>query len=678
MENTMKKPIISPLKRPQNRINFEIHAKKPNLGVVPSKFYRPNILQTRQMLPVYKVKRRLLEEIDKHPTLIIIGETGCGKTTQIPQFIHDVKLEGDKMIGITQPRRVAAITVAQRVALETSTSLGKLVGYTVRFEDTTSDETKIKYLTDGMLLREAMLDENLTAYSIIILDEAHERTVQTDVLFGIVKKAQQTRSSGSFHPLKVILMSATMDVDHFSKYFNEAVTVYLEGRTFPVTIHHAAQPQDDYAFSCLVTIFQINKTAPVNDDILVFLTGQEEIESLATSIRSICKDPDFKGPYMRVFPLYASLSTAKQLDVFKPCAGEMRKVILSTNIAETSVTISGVRYIIDSGMVKVRTHQAGTGLDVLKVQRISQAQAWQRAGRAGREAPGACYRVYTQQEFDMMMKNTTPEIQRCNLSSVVLQLTAINIDPLTFDFLDRPPTELIKEALHHLGQLGAVENDRLTTLGRKMAQFPLDPAFSRVLLAANDFKCLDEMLSLVSVLSSECVFVTSPAKKEEAKAARIKFLSPEGDHITLLNIFRCYRNIRDQKKWCFDNFLNARNLEYAAEVRTQLVALCERAGFPHSSCGQNLDTVRKCLIAGLFNNIAELQRDKHYITIGTRQQVQIHPSSSLFGSLPPHVLFTELIQTGKCYMRNVSVICPEWLQEVMPSYARLHPLRQLD
>ncbi|XP_075212516.1 ATP-dependent RNA helicase DHX33 [Lycorma delicatula] len=671
------------IKRPAAQIFFNINSspKKSNVeNKLQDKSYSISaILQQRKLLPVYKVKRRLLEEVDKHSSLIIIGETGSGKTTQIPHFIHDLKLEGSKMIGVTQPRRVAAVTVAQRVAQEMDVVVGSTVGYCVRFEDCTSSSTKLKYLTDGMLLREAMLDEYLMGYNVIVLDEAHERTIHTDVLFGIVKKAQAYRLLHHLSPLKVLIMSATMDVDHFSKYFNNASIVYLEGRQYPVEVFHAVEPQDDYCFSCLVTIFQIHKDAPANEDILVFLTGQEEIESMSSSIRSILKDPQCSGPPMKVYPLYAALNTSRQLDVFRPAPAGTRKVILSTNIAETSVTISGIKYVIDSGMVKARTHHAGTGLDVLRVQSVSQAQAWQRTGRAGRESAGFCYRVYTKLEFAGMLKNTIPEIQRCSLSSVVLQLLAININPLNFDFLDKPPKESVVEAINLLHQLGAVEcveNPHLTALGKKMSQFPLDPRFSKIILSASDFGCLEEVLSIVSLLSVESVFVSAPAKKEEAAAARQKFLSSSGDLITLLNIYRCFNNMKNKKKWCFDNFMNSWNMEYASEVRTQLTELCRNNNLVISSCGNNMERVRKVFLTGLFMNLAELQRDKSYVTVGSSQRVCIHPSSAVFGSLPPCVLYAELVQTNRVYMKHVSPIDPDWLEEVMPNYARLHPHRK--
>lgn len=667
-----------PTKKPATVVNFGSSTKKPRLDQRPADVTQPGpgtLLQQRKSLPVYGVRNRLISEIQKHSTVIIIGETGSGKTTQIPQFMHEVRLDRNGIIGITQPRRVAAITLSQRVAQEMNTDCGAIVGYTVRFEDVTSEYTKLKYLTDGMLLREAMLDTLLMSYSIIVLDEAHERTVHTDVLFGIVKQAQALRNEKLLKPLKIIVMSATMDVDHFSDYFGSVPILYLEGRQHPIQVFHAVHRQDDYVFSSLVTIFQIHQDAPANQDILVFLTGQEEIEAMARSIRLIMKDLEGKCPCLKVYPLYSSLPSHQQLDVFRSTPQGMRKVILSTNIAETSITISGIKYVIDSGMVKVRTHHPGTGLDVLKVQRISQAQAWQRTGRAGRESPGFCYRVYTRQEFDALLKNSIPEIQRCNLANVVLQLLALEIDVLTFNFLDKPPKELVNGALQQLKQLGAidaVEGTKLTKVGHQMALFPLDPRFSKILLSAKDYGCLEEILSIVALLSSESVFVIPPSKREKAVAAHKKFFSSSGDHITLLNIYRSFSAVTQKKRWCHENFLNMRNLQYASEVRSQLAELCQRCKMPLSSCNQNMDQVRKCLATGLFMNIAELQRERQYLTVESRQIVAIHPSSVLY-SLQPHcVLFTEVIQTGSCYMRQVSQVDPEWLRDIVPEYVQQH------
>ncbi|KAK7870441.1 hypothetical protein R5R35_000729 [Gryllus longicercus] len=663
-----------------NHVNFNGNGiKRPRLDDQQTKLCTNGSVPAKQrkLLPVYNVRHRLIAEIQKTPTVIIIGETGSGKTTQIPQFMHEVNMEKSGIIGITQPRRVAAITLSSRVAEEMDCKQGELVGYTVRFEDVTSSHTKLKYLTDGMLLREAMLDNLLMAYSIIVLDEAHERTVHTDVLFGIVKQAQAVRRMKKLAPLKIIVMSATMDVDHFSNYFNHAPVVYLGGRQYPVKVLHAKHNQEDYVFSSLVTIFQIHKEAPPNHDILVFLTGQEEIEAMANSIRQIALELDGKAPQLKVYPLYSSLPSQQQLDVFRPTPVGMRKVILSTNVAETSVTISGIKYVIDSGMVKARSHHPGTGLDMLKVQKISQAQAWQRTGRAGRESSGFCYRVYTKQEFDSLLKNSIPEIQRCNLTSVVLQLLALGINTLEFDFIDKPPREAIVCALEQLKYLGAIEtvdNPGLTKLGMKMAQFPLDPRFSKILLSANEYNCVEEILSIVSLLSGESIFFIPPNKKDKALAARQKFVSPAGDHITLLNIYRQYSSLTVKKQWCQENFLNWRNLHYASEVRTQLQELCRRCNIPMSSCGQDYDQVQKCLITGLFMNIAEIQRERQYMTVGSRQIVSIHPSSTLFGSQPPCVLFTEVVQTGRCYMRQLSRIEPDWVMDIVPNFASKHRL----
>jgi ATP-dependent RNA helicase DHX33 len=447
------------------------------------------------------------------------------------------------LIACTQPRRVAAITVAMRVSEETNTQLGQLVGYSVRFEDVTSQDTKIKYMTDGMLLREAINDSLLQRYSVIILDEIHERTIHTDVLLGIVKQAQKERMKGGLKPLKIILMSATMDVDLFSKYFNQAPVLYLEGRQYPIDIYHSAQSQNDYLYASIVAVLQIHKLAPLNEDILLFLTGQEEIESTVKTLNDLNKN---NRPLLAL-PLYASLPQAKQLKVFEKAPPGVRKVIVSTNIAETSITIKNIKYVIDSGMIKGKLFNSQSNLEVLKVHKISKSQAWQRSGRAGREPPrGVCYRLYTENEYENLPASTIPELLRSNLASVILQLLAIGIkSPHAFDFIDKPDESNIKAAIHELELLGAVKliNDteyELTKIGRKMSQFPLDPKYAKCILSAEQYECVEDVLKIVSLLSVDSVFVSNLNKNSNFNTIKDKFTSADGDHITLLNVFKAF------------------------------------------------------------------------------------------------------------------------------------------
>lgn len=635
------------------------------------------LIQERRKLPIFAVRSKLLEEIQKNPILIVIGETGCGKTTQIPQFIYEAKLARNSMIAITQPRRVAAVSLSKRVANEMGVSIGETVGYTIRFEDVTSPSTKLKYMTDGMLFREAMLDELLMRYSVIILDEAHERSVNTDVLFGIVKKAQKLRSENSKPPLKVIIMSATMDVDHFSKYFNNAKVLYLEGRQYPVKVLNAKQPQSDYLQSCLSTIFQIHLEEPAGD-ILVFLTGQDEIESMVHTVRLAgkeCKN------VLRVFPLYSSMPMHMMENIFRPSPPNERKVILSTNVAETSLTIPGIKYVVDSGHVKARVYQPSTGLDVLRVQKVSQEQSWQRTGRAGRESAGTCYRVFTNEQFNSLPKFTTPEILRCNLASVMLQLLHLGIDAYSFDFMDKPSQEALDAAVSQLKLLGAIESKetrKLTPLGSKMAQFPLDPRLSKILLSSKAYNCTEEILTVVSMLSAESVFINALNNRDEAIACHKKFFSSEGDHITLLNVFHAFKSFKSQKKQCSENYLNYRNLLFATEIRKQLAQICQQNDIPLSTCGQNTDMVRKCLVTGYFMNVAELQRDKKYIMVESKQRVRIHPSSVLHKTLPHYILFSEVVQTSQCYIRQLSIVDEDVLNEIASDYFRQHRLGSKD
>ncbi|XP_059166175.1 ATP-dependent RNA helicase DHX33-like isoform X2 [Physella acuta] len=585
----------------------------------------------RRALPIYPARQKIIAEIRKFSSSIVIGETGSGKTTQLPQYLLEAGVNQGAIIAITQPRRVAAISVAQRVAQEKNTTVGNIVGYCVRFEDVTSAATKLKFMTDGMLLREAILDPTLTRYSIIILDEAHERTINTDVLFGVVKAAQRRRLKTGQRLLKIIVMSATMDVDHFSEYFNKAPVLYLEGRQYPIQVMHTKEPQSDYLFASLVTLFQIHKEAPAGEDVLIFLTGQEEIESAVRTITDLARDLK-DVPQLTVLPLYAALPSQVQIKVFAKTPPGHRKVVVATNIAETSITIHGIKYVIDSGMVKAKVYNPHSSLDLLKVVTASKAQVLQRTGRAGREAPGFCYRLFTELEFQNMSTNTIPEIQRCNLASVVLQLMALGIsDVSTFDFMDKPAPESINAALEELVLLGALERQansdmlKLTTLGRQMAAFPLDPRFAKVILLAKDFECLEEILSIIAILSVDSVLVTLSSKRKECLEAHQKFMSSDGDHVTLLNIYRAYKSVNGNKSWCFDNFVNARNMNTAQEVRKQLREICERNKMTFSSCGRDTAAIRKCLAVGFFMNAAELSKEGDFFTLTTRTKVSTHP-----------------------------------------------------
>ncbi|XP_055853657.1 ATP-dependent RNA helicase DHX33 [Episyrphus balteatus] len=638
-----------------------------------------SIEKQQRSLPVYGCRLKIIQEVWNSDTIVLMGETGSGKTTQIPQLLLRAGFGNKAMIAITQPRRVAAITVAKRVAQELNTKLGETVGFTVRFEDCTSSSTKIKFVTDGSLLREALSDRLLKNYSVIMLDEAHERTINTDVLFGIVKEAQKQRKLRCMLPLKVLVTSATMDIDHFAKYFG-VKGMYLEGKTFPVKVMHTKETQSDYLHAILVTLFEIHRSAPPNHDVLVFLTGQEEIEAMAQQIRMIAKNNTLNAPNIRVFPLYSQLPQNKQLECFIPSPPNARKVILATNIAETSITIPGIRFVIDCGFVKRRIYNPETNLDILKVVRISQAQCWQRCGRAGRDAEGTCYRTYTKEELEAFEKMPKPEILRSNISATVLQLLALGIDCKTFDFLDKPAPDAIDKAYKQLLLLGAIKiNDaksELTTLGKQMSQFPLDPKFSKLLLTAPAFGCLEEMLSLVAILSGENIFVSSIEKREQAALAHAKFESKLGDHLMLLNVYKAFEKTDKIKLWCHDNFLNTRNLLYARDVRNQLLEISQRLSLEVTSCGNDMDQVRKCILAGLFDNIAELQRDNFYLTVSGRQRAKIHPSSILHGKYrPAYIIFTEIVLTERNFLRQVMEIEAEWIEEVVPNYPHLSRIR---
>ncbi len=627
------------------------------------------IAATRKSLPVYQLREEFLAAVAEYQVLIVVGETGSGKTTQVPQFLHEAGYtKGGMKVGCTQPRRVAAMSVASRVADEMGVRVGREVGYSIRFEDATSEATVLKYMTDGMLLREFLTEPDLGQYSCLIIDEAHERTLNTDILFGLVKDIARFRPD-----FKLIISSATIDAEKFSDYFDGAPVFYVPGRRFPVDIHYTPQPEANYLHAAITTVFQIHTTQP-KGDILVFLTGQDEIDAAQESLQETAHALGNKIKEMIVCPIYANLPSEMQAKIFEPTPEGARKVVLATNIAETSITIDGVVFVIDPGFVKQNSYNPRTGMSSLTVVPCSRASANQRAGRAGRVGPGKCFRLFTKWAFNNELDaNTTPEIQRTNLNNVILLLKSIGInDLLNFDFLDPPPTDTLMRSLELLYALGAL-NDKgeLTKLGRRMAEFPVDPMLSKAILASEQYHCTEEVLSIVSMLSeSSSLFFRPKDKKLHADKAHANFVRTGGDHFMLLNIWEQWVESGYSHSFCVENFLQPKVLSRVRDVRDQLAQLCERVELvPESNVNSSdLSPIQKSITAGYFMNAAKISKggDSYRGIKASSTTIHIHPSSCLFKSIPPvrALVYFELVETSKSYMRQVMEIKSEWLLEV--------------
>lgn len=628
------------------------------------------IEETRKSLPIYAHREGLLEAIAEFQVIVIVGETGSGKTTQIPQYLHEAGYTNNGMkVGCTQPRRVAAMSVAARVAEEAGVKVGNEVGYSIRFEDATSDKTVLKYMTDGMLLRELLTEPDLGGYSALMIDEAHERTLHTDILFGLVKDIARFRPD-----LKLLISSATMDAQKFAAYFDDAPIFNIPGRMYEVGTHYTSQPEANYLDAALTTIIQIHTSQP-RGDILVFLTGQEEIEVIEQNLNDTARKLGSRMQELMICPIYANLPSELQAKIFEPTPPNARKVVLATNIAETSLTIDGIVYVIDPGFVKENHYNARTGMESLIVSPCSRASAEQRKGRAGRVGPGKCFRLYTSFAYmNELDENTMPEIQRTNLNSVVLLLKSLGINDLVdFDFMDPPPAETLIRALEHLYALGAL-NDRgdLTKVGRQMAEFPTDPMFAKAILAADKHQCVEEVLSIIAMLGeASSLFYRPKDKKIHADSARARFTVKDGgDHFTLLNIWNQWVDSDFSYVWARENFLQQRALTRARDVRDQLAKLCDRVEVTITSAGANdIPRISKALTAGFFPNAARLGKGgDSYRTVKNGSTVWLHPSSTLVESKPKWVMYFELVLTSKEFMRSCMPLQPEWLVEAAPHY----------
>ena len=719
----------------------------------------------RKALPVWSHASEIRQGLRIKDIILLVGETGSGKSTQVPQILagepwcksRPVTLENARQtvnvggcIAITEPRRVAATTLARRVAEEMGTPLGSSspaskVGYSVRFNNSTSPCTKIKFLTEGMFLQEMLRDPWLKQYSAVIVDEVHERGVNVDLILGFMRNIAAGRLEGRGGiPLKVAVMSATAEMERLGNFFEEGyvpssngvdpeenksdgsesewsgisssdeergtadskgkqpdqlphinekqpkksphanggqsekscahvATCHIEGRQFPVTINYTPEPVQDFVNAALRTTFKIHYQEPLPGDVLVFLTGQETVESLESLVNEYALGMSRDVPKMLVLPLFAALPQAAQQRVFQPAPPRTRKIILATNIAETSVTVSGVRFVIDCGKAKIKQFRTRIGLDSLLVKSISKSAAIQRKGRAGREAAGQCYRLYTEQSYLDLEPSNTPEILRCDLSHAILTMKARGVDDIiNFPFLDRPPREALEKALMQLYQLGALtDTGTISEIGQQMATLPLTVSLGRVLIAAAEpeLDCVSEVIDIISCLSVENIFLnlTSEEKKEEAQLARRELYRREGDHLTLLMTVQAYAaENADRKAWAERHFVSHRAMQAVMDVRKQLRAQCQQSKSlkgktPRQITPELATSLLKCFLKGFATNSARLMPDGSYKTIVGNQTVAIHPSSGLFGKKVEAIMYNEFVFTTKSYARGVSTVQMDWI-----------------
>ena len=642
------------------------------------------LTQFRKSLPITNYCLKIVDLLKQNRIVIIAGDTGSGKTTQIPQYIYEAGHHQDKIIGITQPRRVAAMSIAQRVAEEKGTQIGSLVGYSIRFEERVDPQkTKIKFMTDGMLLREMIIDPLLTKYAFIVIDEAHERSLQSDILLGLMKGVLSRRMD-----LKLVVMSATLETEKFMKYFSGAKYLEVEGRTYPTEIFNTKVAQADYLNSSLNSILQIHFREE-RGDILVFLTGQEDIEELESMLKEKQEAFPLEADKLVVCPIYAALPSHLQLKVFESTPPKHRKVVLATNIAETSLTIDGIKYVVDCGLVKLRSFNPNKALESLFVHPVSKSSAIQRAGRAGRQSKGKCFRLYTKETFENLELYQTPEVLRTDLASTILQLKAIGVQNVTdFAFIDKPKEDSLAVSLEELTVLGALdETNKLTELGREMAELPLNPAYARLLiLSANErYSCSEQILSIVALINTENLFYVPKDEKTNFEQMLKKFKYPNSDHLTKLNILNKYLVSKNRKDFCKQNYINKKSIQRTLQIREQLAeyltAILQRRKHSKELPSKKVkketngsiregksfqptmdfetDKVVQCMAEGLRLKMAKLNSNGSYTLSRSNQTSSIHPESVLSHNIkykPENIVYSEVVITKKTYLRDITEI----------------------
>lgn len=627
-------------------------------------------------LPVSERVDDIRVAIENHQVVIIAGETGSGKTTQIPKICMNSGRGIRGLIGHTQPRRIAARSVAGRIAEELGEQTGQQVGYQVRFTDTTSEQSRVKVMTDGILLAEVQHDRFLDRYDTLIIDEAHERSLNIDFLLGYLRQLLPKRPD-----LKVIITSATIEVDRFSDFFNDAPVIEVSGRTYPVDIRYRPLTGDeddrdqgwtDGVLQALEEIEQHERQQKKPPgDVLVFLPGEREIRNLSKVLRHV----DLK--HTEVLPLYSRLSNQEQNRVFQGHRG--RRLVLSTNVAETSLTVPGIRYVIDTGVARISRYSVRSKIQRLPIEAVSQASANQRAGRCGRVAPGICFRLYDETDFINRPEYTDPEILRTNLASVILQMATTGLGDIRhFPFLEAPDSRLINDGYKLLEELGAVDDKRrVTRLGQTMSRLPLDPRLARMLVTAAELGSLSETLVIIAGLSIQDPRERPQDKQQAADQAHAPFNDKESDFASLLNLWRFYEEQRQElsqnqlKKVCQKTFLSWMRMREWRDIHRQLTLICREQKLAINTEPANYDSLHKAILAGLLGQVALKVEKREYLATRNRK-VTLFPGSKVSRSAPKWIVAAEIVETSRVFARTVAAIQPEWIEPLAGHVVKRH------
>jgi len=649
------------------------------------RFYE--LLERRQRLPTWAAREDLLKLIQKHQAVVLAGETGSGKTTQLPQILLDagyhVQNGQIKAITCVQARSLAATNAAQRVSDELEVQLGTYVGYCVSFEDRTSLETLLKFLSDDALLRELLTDPLLERHSVIVLDEAHERTLSTDILLGILKGVLQRRQE-----LKLIIMSATTDMNKVQRHFGDAPLLTMPGRSHPVDIFYMGEPEKDYLKAAIKTAVQIHGLEP-EGDVLLFLTSPEEIEHACIQLRKEGIRMLDCGELV-VLPLYPSMPHMQQQKVYEVAPGPKvpggrggRRIIVATEVAETSLALDNIAYVIDPGLARQRVYNPRIRLQCQLVSPISRSSASRRAACAGRTRPGKCFRLYAEKSFlQDLPARIYPEALRSDLTGTVLTLKRLRVEDLVhFEFVDPPSPEALMRALETLNYLECLDdNGDLTNVGEQASMFPVEPELARMLIESPKHRCSNEALSIAAMLSVQPVFLRPSDSHKAADEAKHRFAHLDGDHLTLLNVFHAYKqHMQDgvePAKFCGENFICLQSMRAAETIREHLKRTMDQLNFQMVSTDfqdkEYYPNIRRCLVAGFFMRVAHLEKEKtgSYLTMKESQEVAMHPSSCLQHK-PEWVLYHEFVLTSKSFVRTATQVRGEWLVDLAPGYYNL-------